>query len=948
MSQDLRLRTCAPEEYSWPLAETIPQSLHSDEEGRLVMPVDTARKSLKSESVSDGAIILPLKQDDISLDLGGGKGANLARLLAAGFPVPGGLIITTRAYQMFVAANELETSTLETARNAHPDDLGSLDEASRIIRGRFEAGLMPPELRQVIGRAYASLGGPPVAVRSSATTEDLPEASFAGQQDTFLNVAGEEALIKAVVLCWSSLWTARAIGYRSRNGIDHQIAALAVVVQEMVASEVSGVLFTANPLTGRRTETVIDATMGLGEALVSGQVDPDHYVVDPAGGRILKKTLGQKQLAIRAKPGGGTGPVTEDAAGKQALPDATIRELAALGQRVARLFGMPQDIEWAWANQKLYLVQSRPITSLFPIPEGMASEPLQVLVSFGAVQGMLDPITPLGRDVLVSFPENLGRLFGLEQRSITQRLFAVAAERLFINVTGALRRPRARQLIRSALKVAEPEIGQVLEQILSEPALAPQRKPIRLRTVARSMPFLLQAILNLGYNLLRPEAGRRRIQRRIEAVVQSFRSRSVAAGSLGERIALTNVLGRLISRLGPVLAPGLAAGLGALRLLHYLLADLPDGERLVLETTRGLANNVTTQMDLALWRTAEVISRDPAIAGRLRQADVATLAAEFLAGKLPGPAQTALGQFLDRYGMRGIAEIDIGRPRWREDPRQLIGVLQSYLGIEDVNQAPPAVFERGAASAEKTIEALVDQLRGTRHGWLKSRLARWAARRVRELAGLRESPKFTAIRLLGILRQSLQAAGRELTAASMLAQPDDIFFLHLTEIQELAERQERDCRDLIEARRIAYEREMRRRQVPRVLLSDGRTYFDAGTSARSAADGAIVGSPVSPGIAEGSVRVVFDPHSAQLAPGEILVCRGTDPAWTPLFLSAAGLVMEVGGLMTHGSVVAREYGIPAVVGVHQATTRLKTGQRVRIDGSRGSVDILNDGANQST
>jgi pyruvate,water dikinase len=268
--------------------------------------------------------------------------------------------------------------------------------------------------------------------------------------------------------------------------------------------------------------------------------------------------------------------------------------------------------------------------------------------------------------------------------------------------------------------------------------------------------------------------------------------------------------------------------------------------------------------------------------------------------------------------------------------------LQSYLRIADPNHAPDAVFKRGAAAAEETIAGLVKAVGGTRHGWLKSHLVSWAAHRMRALAGLRESPKFTAIRLLGILRESLLASGRELVAAGVLSQPDDMFFLHLEEIKTLAGGERRDWRTMIAEGRAAYEREKRRRQVPRVLLSDGRAFFDAGAGSMDEADAAIVGSPVSPGVAEGVVHVVLDPHGAQLAPGEILVCRGTDPAWTPLFLAAGGLVMEVGGLMTHGSVVAREYGIPGVVGVTQATTRLQTGQRVRVDGSRGRITMLHD------
>jgi pyruvate,water dikinase len=347
-------------------------------------------------------------------------------------------------------------------------------------------------------------------------------------------------------------------------------------------------------------------------------------------------------------------------------------------------------------------------------------------------------------------------------------------------------------------------------------------------------------------------------------------------------------------------------------------------------------------MDLALWQAAAVIKADRVAAARFRDADVETLAADTLAGRLPAAAQAAMDGFLRRYGMRGIAEIDLGRPRWREDPMPLIQVLQSYLRIDDPNQAPDEVFARGRAAAEATIAALAEAMRSTRHGRLKARFVRWAARRVRALAGLRESPKFTIIRLLGILRESFLASGRELVAAGILARPDDTFFLHLAEIKVLAQGERRDWQELVVARRAAYEREKRRRQVPRLLLSDGRAFFEGVTAPAGTASTVMTGSPVSPGVAEGIVHVVLDPRGVQLAPGEILVCRGTDPAWTPLFLAASALVTEVGGLMTHGSVVAREYGIPAVVGVQHATTRLTTGQRVRVDGSAGRITIVGD------
>jgi len=387
--------------------------------------------------------------------------------------------------------------------------------------------------------------------------------------------------------------------------------------------------------------------------------------------------------------------------------------------------------------------------------------------------------------------------------------------------------------------------------------------------------------------------------RRADAAVAALEAERGAVQTLAGGVRLLDRAFEVVPRvLIPHLASGIAAGIGMLQLLRWLARGVPGGGNLVLETTRGLPHNVTTEMDLALWRAAQ-----------------------------DGSAR-GLDEFLVRYGMRGVAEIDIGRPRWREDPAQLSQVMESYRRLPP-DQAPDAVFPRGAASAEAALERLEAELRRRPGGWWRAPLARWAGRRMRALAGLREAPKFFIIRMIGVVRDALLTTGGP-----------DIFFLRLEELRALASDPRRDFGGSIAERRRTYEREKRRRRVPRLLLSDGEAFYGDEAAPAEGGEGVLAGSGVSPGVVEGVARIVFDPHAVQLAPGEILVCPGTDPAWTPLFLAAGGLVMEVGGLLTHGSVVAREYGIPAVVGVHQATTRLIDGQRVRVDGFTGRVTIL--------
>jgi pyruvate,water dikinase len=380
---------------------------------------------------------------------------------------------------------------------------------------------------------------------------------------------------------------------------------------------------------------------------------------------------------------------------------------------------------------------------------------------------------------------------------------------------------------------------------------------------------------------------------------------------------------------------------------HTGLSD-QETQTLPLEIARGLQHNVTTEMDLALWETARTIQGDPPLLLLFENASAPELAADYLDGRLPGPAQEAIARFLDHYGMRGLGEIDMGRPRWREDPTHIVQTLQNYLRIEDADQAPDAVFQRGAEAALAASSRLEAAVRTTRVGWLKARVVRWATRRFRALAGLRESPKFYIMRLMGIIRRELLASGQDLATAGVLQRPDDLFFLHLSELEALSRGEdpgigeEQDWRGLIVSRRSKYEREALRRQLPRLLLSDGQAFYEGLSTPVAESEEVLVGSPVSPGVVVGAVRVVLEPHQASLVPGDILVCPGTDPAWTPLFLAAAGLVMELGGMMTHGSVVAREYGIPAVVGVHEATQRLKTGQRIRLDGNAGRIVLLEE------
>jgi len=885
--------------------------------------------------------ILPFTSADSTLALAGGKGMNLASLARAGFPVPPGFIITTDAYRAYVAANQIQDRLLAHVKTLAPDDPVALDAASGEIAALFEKGRVPDEIASAIASAYRDLASPPVAVRSSATAEDLPGLSFAGQQDTYLNIISGEAVLDAVKKCWASLWTARAIGYRARNHLPPDEVTLAVIVQQMIASESSGVLFTANPLTGRRAEMVIDASFGLGEAIVSGQVEPDHYVIDSSTWTITDRKLGAKGLAILPRAGGGTDHVQRQAASQQALPDAQIIELTRLAGRVAEHFGSPQDIEWAWANGQLYLLQSRPITSLYPLPEiTVPPDTLGLYFNFSSIQGVMGPLTPLGREVLRRLIGGLlQRVLGLKIN--LREFFVDAGERLFINFTEPVRHPQLRGLILAVLERADPPALQVVHHLIETGRLPLKREgahgppTVIFRLLPKVLPTLLIALIAPERTLARGYAS-------ADKFLNQVRDHARAAEpTLAARLAiiesdLDHGFERVVLSLIPAVFPAIV---GLTLIDRWLSAWCGAPPSASLALARGLPHNVTTDMDLKLWDAAQIIRADAPSLAAISTQPVPELISDYQRQALPAVAQRAVQKFLDEYGMRAIAEIDIARPRWRDDPASVFQTLQSYVHLTDPDAAPDAIFRHGAMEAERLAADYVERARRGPWGFFRARALAFAIGRMRALGGAREAPKLYIIKLFDVFRDLLLESGHELVANGQLEHADDIFFVSFESLKSFARGEAVDLKSLVAHNRAEYDRETARRQTPRLLLSTGEAFYE-GLSDATAGPNDLVGQAVSPGMVEGLVRVVLDPRGTRLQPGEILVCPATDPGWTPLFLAAGGLVMEIGGMVTHGSVVAREYGIPAVVGVQEATTRLKTGQRVRVDGSTGRVTVL--------
>ncbi|MGE5654403.1 MAG: PEP/pyruvate-binding domain-containing protein, partial [Bacillota bacterium] len=813
-------------------------------------------------------------------------------MLLAGLPVPDGFVILTDAYRSFVEENCL-LSTMTPLSSYPLGQASELDEQLSHIRTRFEHGCMSAKLQAAIVSAYQELGGGAVAVRSSATAEDLPDASFAGQQESFLNIEGVDALMAAVKSCWASLWNARAVTYRSQQLTNSNEVALAVVVQRMVPAEVAGVMFTANPITGRRDQIVIDAARGLGEALVSGAVNPDHWVVDQHSRQVV-----EQRLATDSKDHSDTPVLKVD----------QIKQLVEMGLRVADHFGSPQDIEWAWAGGELHVLQSRPITSLYPLPREMQSPTqLKVYVCANLTQGVAEPFTPMGLDIFGEVVRSNGALLGAPLRPGMQAPNVhMAGGRLFVEITEAMRDRRLRKRMDYQFGRVEPQMVAIIDQLSKrEPELAPTQRGKR---AGMPLKLAVDAVSGMIYGLRKPNEARQQALAICEQTVQRIESESESVASLADGVDFVSRTVRELRDSIIALVPVAGVGWFTEPVLRSLVGKWLDDPSLLDPVLRSMPHNPTTEMDLELWHISRILKSE---------------------GAEPHPAHPAVKSFLDRFGHRAIREMDIGLPRWREEPEHVLNVLRTYLAHGDEMDAERH-FRAGDEAARVQAERLIAL--ATAKATFKGSMLRWLIKCLRATAGVREYPKFFTIRILAAVRGALLKCGRYLVQSGYLERADDVAWLGLAELRHPS-----DFRRLVTDRRLDYQREQKRRTAPRVMTSTGEVFLHATTVDIQSS---LVGTPASSGIYEGSVRVVHDPKQAVLEPGEILVAPGTDPAWTPLFLSAGALVMEIGGMMSHGSVVAREYGIPAVVGVTGAIHRLQTGMRIRVDGTAGTISVL--------
>jgi phosphohistidine swiveling domain-containing protein len=861
--------------------------------------------------------ILPLADELATLDRVGGKGASLARLAAGGLPVPDGFHITTVAYKQFVVANQLQPAIMTALAEADPNRPSTLENAADQIRILFTSASLPKECAEAIIRAYKALPGsrPAVAVRSSATAEDLPEASFAGQHETFLNIQGESDLLAAVQRCWSSLWTARAIGYRLRNRIDQEIVSLAVVVQLLIPADAAGILFTANPVNGRRHEAVISAAWGLGEAIVGGLVTPDSITLDKKTEQVTARETADKQImTVRTADGTSEEPTPAEIRHAPVLSDKQAAKLVRLGAQIEQEYRMPMDIEWTLCKGSFAIVQARPITALpEPVTASLEHWPLPQpdgqYLRGSAAELLPDPMCPLFE-------------------SIGAPALDRGTRELFAYISGQ----------------AAEDVQQVIYTINGYAYMT--------TTFSRKQWFLMttRGLIYIYRLIKNGEANWRQHHQKYTAALARQQTLPVA-----DRTAVDLLAGvRELTQLGMETYNWLQSGIiPASTTSETVFTNLyekllrREGDPPALTFLLGF-NSLPIRAEKSLYAISAWIKDQPALKSLLQQTTAAELASLLTRTEPPAGIANAVWQIfrarfdshLELFG-HTIYDLDFAKPTPADDPTPLLHTLLVY--VTAAGRDPQARQEKLAAQREAGMQALRRRYRRGLRRWLFEKTAGWA----QKATPLREEGLADIGLGWPLLRQMLQEIGRRTAAAGLIAQADDIFWLQADEVETAVSALDRG-EQLESAQTAVVERkaiwQARKRAIPPSILPPKGKFLGIDIEKWMPArvdqvEGKqISGVGASPGEITGPACVLHGPEDfSRMQPGDILVAAITTPAWTPLFALASAVVTDIGGPLSHSSIVAREYGIPAVLGTGVATKRIQSGQTITVDGTTGKV-----------
>ncbi|OJH19880.1 phosphoenolpyruvate synthase [Bacillus obstructivus] len=857
------------------------------------------------------------------LSLVGGKGLNLGELSKIqGIQVPEGFCITTVGFQKAIEQNDAYHDLLGQLKRLQVEDRDQIGEISRKIRQILLEVEIPSDVVRAVTHYLSQFGEEHAyAVRSSATAEDLPHASFAGQQDTYLNIFGKEAIMQHISKCWASLFTDRAVIYRMQNGFDHSQVYLSVIVQKMVFPQASGILFTADPITSNRKLLSIDASFGLGEALVSGIVTADCYKVREE--EIVDKRIATKKLAIYAREEGGTKTeqIAPDQQKSQTLTNEQILQLAHIGRQIEAYFGCPQDIEWCLVDDTFYIVQSRPITTLYPIPEANDEEN-HVYISVGHQQMMTDSMKPLGLSFwLLTTPAPMRKAGG----------------RLFVDVTQNLASPVSREILLNGMEKHDQLLKDALMTIL-------ERKDFITPSSNNKKEQSRPSISNKGNSMVDFQT---LIENNPTIVSDLIKSNETSIAMLRQNIQMKSGLDLFdfiledIQELKRILFNPQSSIVfrTAMDASSWINEKMNKwlGEKNAADTlSQSVPNNITSEMGLALMDVADVIRPYSKIIEYLQHVKDDHFLDELVEFDGGQETRDAINAYLNKYGMRCAGEIDITRTRWSEKPTTLIPLILSNIRNFEPNESKRR-FEQGRQEALQKEQELVDRLKRLPDGKQKAKETKRMISIIRNFIGYREYPKYGMINRYFVYKQALLKEAEKLVQAGIIHEKEDIYYLTFEELTEVVRTNKLDYQ-IINKRKDEYKL-YEKLTPPRVITSDGEIIAGKYKRDNLPAE-AIVGLPVSSGVIEGRARVILNMEDANVEDGDILVTAFTDPSWTPLFVSIKGLVTEVGGLMTHGAVIAREYGLPAVVGVENASKLIKDGQKIRVHGTEGYIEIL--------
>lgn len=831
------------------------------------------------------------------LSIAGGKGANLSRLhKIPGIPVPEGFVVSAQGYNDLVLSKPEVKHLLARLTEITEDQAEAIALLSKQIRGIIEKISIPLEFKEEIIKALSRHGDScPYAVRSSATAEDLPGTSFAGQQDTFLNVIGLHNICAAIVKCWASLFNERAVAYRIKNGFPHDKVTIAVVVQKMVDAEVSGVLFTADPMTSDRFTTVIEAVRGLGEDLVSGRKNPFAWKV--SDGKLEK---------------------TSDGEGEAPLKEARLLELAELGKGIETAFGCEQDIEWCYNKDGFSIVQARPITTLYPLPPSPDGYK-HCAISVGHLQMMTDPVLPLGLSMLEK-----SRFYTISE----------LGGRMYTDITYDLGTLKGRRSYLSEAKIKDPLMHSTLQKIMSRKEYIKHlpKGPSSMISLEGRGAIIWRAIS--AYFRCDEAEIDAYVQRQRAAIENARRKLEKLSGAEALQFILDDQKQMRITICDPVGAGTTLTAMLAAALVDRTVKKLIGEKAITNRLAKSVKHNVTSEMGLKLCAVSDIARNYPQVVAYLEAAGEDLSLKELR--KVEGGSQVAdkFTEFLAEYGMRCPGEIDITRDRFRER----LGVLCASL-LNNIKNLPTGyaatAFAQGEHEAEELTQELIAKMEAA-HGRRKAEKLRRRIKIYRAYIGVREYTKYFWMGYYDVYKQGIMREVQKLVEAGVLKKAEDAYYLSLEELIEAVKSGQAN-QGLIAERENAY-RSYAALTPPRIIFSDGEV--PPVSYSADIPGGALAGLAVSTGIVEGRARVVTNLEDAQIEKGDILVTTFTDPSWTPVFVSISGLVTEAGGMMSHGAVITREYGLPAVVGVVNATRLIKDGQQIRVNGTEGYVEIL--------